>query len=73
MASELIRSPSTGLTRRTTIGKRWLVVFQQDEASKCELLTFASREKAEQCSNRLYRSFRPDVHYVEQAESVEVV
>lgn len=69
--TELIRSPSTGLTRRTTTGKRWLVICQQDESDKCEMLTFATRERAERCSDHLYRAFRPDVHYVEQAEVVE--
>lgn len=67
---ELIRSPSTGMTRRTTIGKRWIVICQQDENAPCDMLIFATREKAERCNDNLYRAFRPMVHYVEQAEQV---
>lgn len=69
--SELIRSPSTGMTRRTTIGKRWIVIVQQDESDRCDMLTFATREKAERCNDHLYRAFRPEVHYVERAEQVQ--
>lgn len=68
--SELIRSPSTGITRRTTIGKRWIVISQIDESAPCDMLTFATVEQAERCNDSLYRAFRPLVHYVERAEQV---
>lgn len=68
--AEIIRSPSTGMTRRTFGGKRWLVICQRDENAVCDMLTFATRERAERCNDSLYRSFRPDVHYVERAEVV---
>ena len=67
MASEIIRSPSTGLTRRTTIGKRWIVIVQQDEADECEMLTFATEEKARACCRSIGSRFTPLVHYVEAA------
>lgn len=66
-SSQIIRSPSTGMTRRTTVGKEWIVICQQDEAAPCDMLTFKTREQAERVNDRLYRAFRPDVHYVERA------
>jgi hypothetical protein len=66
--SQIIRSPSTGMTRRTTIGKEWIVICQMDEAAKCDMLTFKNEATARRVNDSLYRAFRPDVHYVERAE-----
>lgn len=68
--TETIRSPSTGMTRRTTIGKRWVVIAQQDEVAPCDMLTFASEAKARECCHAIGVRFSPLVHYVEQAEVV---
>lgn len=70
MKTELIRSPSTGMKRRTSIGKRWIVIVQKSERDRCDMLTFATRDRAERCNNHLFRAFRPEVHFVERAEVV---
>lgn len=68
MAKSLtIRSPSTGLTRRTFKAKEWLVITQQDEESRCDMLTFETEEKAKRACDGIGRRFAPLVHYVERA------
>ena len=66
--AQIVRSPSSGLVRRTFKAKHWGVVVQQDENSRAELLIFVTKEEAERVNDSLYRDFRPEVHYVEQLE-----
>ena len=65
-----IRSPSTGLTRRTFIAKEWGVVLQQDEGERTDLLTFKSEAKAREVCAAVGLQFAPMVHYVERLEVV---
>jgi hypothetical protein len=67
--AEIVRSPSTGMSRRVFKGQRWLVVAQMDEAAPCDLLAFQTREKAQRVSDRCYK-LGCEVHYVERAEVV---
>lgn len=64
-----IRSPSTGLTRRTFIAKEWGVVHQQDEAAPAYLYTFKTEAKARAACNAIGRD-GAEVHYVERLEVV---
>jgi hypothetical protein len=66
--AQTIRSPSTGMTRRTFVAKEWGVVVQQDEASRCALLTFKTEAKARAVCAAIGRKFGPEVHYVERLE-----
>jgi hypothetical protein len=70
--AEILRSPSTGATRRVFKGQRWLVVSQHDEQSPTDLLAFGTRAEADHMVARLHR-FGGLVHYVEQADLVEQV
>lgn len=67
--SEIIRSPSTGLTKRVFKGQRWIVISQRDEADKTWLFAFTDREQAERTNDACYRG-GDQVHYIEQAEVV---
>lgn len=69
--AQIVRSPSTGLTRRTFIAKEWGVVLQQDETARCDLLTFKSEAKAREVCTAIGRQFGPEVHYVERLEVVQ--
>lgn len=72
---ETIRSPSTGMTRKTSIGKRWAVITQDSEDAPADMLTFVTQEKADACCNMLAAWHQRDnsvaeVHYVERCEVV---
>ena len=60
-------SPSTGLRRRTTAGKHWLVIIQQDETAKAEMLQFATKREADRVCVAIGGRFAPEVHFVEEA------
>lgn len=64
---EMLRSPSTGLTKRVFKGQRWLVVSQKDEQSRATLCAFTTVDKAKRCSDGCHR-LGYEVHYVERAE-----
>ncbi|MCE2922272.1 MAG: hypothetical protein LW837_20295 [Roseomonas sp.] len=62
----IVRSPSTGLARRTYRGKQWGVIVQQDETSTCELLIFKTEAKAQKVCTAIGNLSAPLVHYVEK-------
>lgn len=64
---EVLRSPSTGMTKRVFKGQRWLVVQQRDENDKCFLSAFNNEETAKRCSDGAHR-LGYEVHYIERAE-----
>lgn len=68
-ASELLRSPSTGLTKRVFKGQRWLVVSQMNEADECTLTAFKTEDVARSVCRRV-GGLGYEVHYVEEAEVV---
>lgn len=71
--AQIVRSPSTGLTRRTFKAKEWGVIVQNDEASPAELLIFPSEAKAQAVCHAMGVSRNPpppEVHYVERLEVV---
>ena len=65
---QIVRSPSTGLARRTYCGKQWGVIVQQDETSVCELLIFKTEAKAQKVCTAIGNLSAPLVHYVEKLE-----
>lgn len=67
--AEVLRSPSTGLTKSVFKGQRWLVVSQMDEAAECTLTAFKDEDTARRVSARL-PGLGYEVHYVERAEVV---
>ncbi len=71
--AHIVRSPSTGMTRRTFVAKEWGVIVQQDEAAPAELLIFPTEAKARAVCRAMGVSRSPsppDVHYVERLEVV---
>lgn len=70
---QIVRSPSTGLTRRTFKAKEWGVVVQNDETASAELLIFLTEEVARRVCRAMGASRNPpppEVHYVERLEVV---
>jgi hypothetical protein len=67
--AELIRSPSTGLTKRVFKGQRWIVISQRDETDKTWLFAFGDEATAKRINDACYRN-GDEVHYIEQAEVV---
>jgi hypothetical protein len=65
--AEVLRSPSTGLTKRVFKGQRWLVVSQKDEAARCTICAFTTIDRAKRCSDNAHK-LGFEVHYVERAE-----
>ncbi len=69
--AQIVRSPSTGLTRRTFVAKEWGVVVQDDETKPAELLIFPTEAKALTVCRAMGASRNPPppmVHYVERLE-----
>jgi hypothetical protein len=67
----IVRSPSTGLTRRTFVAKEWGVIVQEDEKTPAELLIFKTEDKAQACCRSMGTSRNPPppmVHYVERLD-----
>jgi hypothetical protein len=71
--AQIVRSPSTGLSRRTFVAKEWGVIVQNDEASPAEMLIFPTEAKAQAVCRSMGFSRNPpppEVHYVERLEIV---
>jgi hypothetical protein len=68
-----VKSPSTGLIRRTYAGKAWGVIVQENESAKPEMLIFKNEETARRVCSAMASGpiARPLVHYVEKLETIE--
>jgi hypothetical protein len=67
---QTVRSPTTGLTRRTSTFKEWGVIVQDDETSPTELLIFRTEVRARKVCRAIGFQFAPMVHYVERLEII---
>lgn len=67
--AEVLRSPSTGMTKRVFKGQRWLVIAQMDEGDSTHIWAYPSYERAQRASIGCF-GLGYEVHYVEKAELV---